>query len=412
LPWITAALCACGGGGSGPAQDLSLSFHNFQAADVVIGQPNFGAHASNQGGAPGPNTLYVPFISPAVMPDGRMFLGDFYNNRILAYGSLPTINNANADFVLGQPDFTTAIATATKRGSHGGPAQVFESAGKLVVADFDSSRVVIYDSIPTSGAAMQSVVVGQPDFTSDARACTRSSLSNPDGVAVTPDGKLIVTDSGSRVMIWNTLPSANGQPADVVLGQADFTHCMANDDDQNGAADGTPSARTLFSPTGLWTDGTRLVVSDLSNNRVLVWNAFPTRNFQPADVVLGQADFTGRAYNDDNNDSIADAAPSARTLHRPYGVGSNGVRLAVADSLNHRVLIWNSFPTHNFQAADVVLGQSDFTHQAADDDDQDGVANSNASARTFHTPGGVLFYRDKLLVTDSVNSRVLIFSMK
>ena len=67
----------------------------------------------------------------------------------------------------------------------------------------------------------------------------------------------------------------------MVLGQNSFTNCIANDDDQDGADDGVPTARTLASPTGVWSDGTRLVVADKSNNRVLIWNSFPTTNFTP-----------------------------------------------------------------------------------------------------------------------------------
>jgi WD40 repeat protein len=39
-------------------------------------------------------------------------------------------------------------------------------------------------------------------------------------------------------------------------------------------------------------DGVRLFVTDLGYNRVLIWNSIPTQNNQPADVVVGQPDFT------------------------------------------------------------------------------------------------------------------------
>ena len=42
---------------------------------------------------------------------------------------------------------------------------------------------------------------------------------------------------------------------------------------------------------GATVSGGRLYVADKSNNRVLVWNSFPTVDFQPADHVLGQPDF-------------------------------------------------------------------------------------------------------------------------
>jgi hypothetical protein len=44
-----------------------------------------------------------------------------------------------------------------------------------------------------------------------------------------------------------------------------------NDDNQDGTADATPSARTLSSPTGVaWWSGV-LYVSDRSNHRILLF---------------------------------------------------------------------------------------------------------------------------------------------
>ncbi len=45
-------------------------------------------------------------------------------------------------------------------------------------------------------------------------------------------------------------------------------------------------------PQGVWIQGSKLFVADTQNNRVLIWNTIPTQNNQPADVVLGQPDFT------------------------------------------------------------------------------------------------------------------------
>ena len=48
-------------------------------------------------------------------------------------------------------------------------------------------------------------------------------------------------------------------------------------------------------------------------------------------------------------------------MRGPQGVWIANNKLYVADTQNYRVLIWNSFPTTNNQAPDVVLGQPDFT---------------------------------------------------
>jgi hypothetical protein len=393
-----------------PNYAVKLAFDNFQAAAVAIGQADFAGGFANQGGA-GANTLASPFTSPTITGAGALFISDFSNNRVLGYNSVPTTSNANADFVLGQPNFSATGGPPTSQGSHDGPKQLFALDGKLVVLD-SSNRVVIYNSVPTSGAALPSVVVGQADFNSSGSACDDSSLLDPEGIAITPGGKLVVADTGHhRVLIWNTLPTSPHQPANVVLGQGNFINCAANDVDQNGTSDGVPTAETLDGPTGVWTDGTRLIVSDSGNSRVLIWNQLPSMVFEPADVVLGQYKFTRHAFNDDNQDGAPDA-PTARTFRGPRGITFNGVQLAIADSENNRVLIWNTFPATNFKPADVVLGQNDFSHHEKNDTDQNGSADANPSANTLGLPTGVLFYRNKLLVTDTSNSRVLIYQSK
>ena len=53
----------------------------------------------------------------------------------------------------------------------------------------------------------------------------------------------------------------------------------------------------MLNPTSVTTDGTRLFVSDLGFNRVLIWNTIPTANGQAADVVVGQPDMVSSIPN-------------------------------------------------------------------------------------------------------------------
>ncbi|SOC08498.1 hypothetical protein SAMN05877962_10945 [Alloalcanivorax xenomutans] len=394
-------LPACGGGGGGGGsggggENLPplLNLSNFQPADIVIGQADFTGTGPNKGTdyyTPAADSLASPYGNPAVSASGALFISDTDNYRVLGYHALPTVNTAAADFVLGQPDFTSSEPGELSR-----PEEVSITGGKMVVADGDGNSVLIYNTVPTSGGAEPDVVVGQADFDSQDDTCDATHLNGPEAATFTVDGKLVVADSGhNRVLIWNALPTTHGQPADLVLGQPDFTRC-APDEDNPGGGSVLHSARAFDYPTGLWTDGQRLAMVDNDNNRVLIWNTFPTSHFQPADIVLGQEDFTS-------------ATDSVDTLDTPYGIDSNGEQLAVADSRNHRVLIWNSFPSSHFQQADIVLGQSDFAHNQANDDDQDGEDDGAASARVLNFPAGVYFHQDKLLVSEIGNNRVLVF---
>jgi hypothetical protein len=171
-----------------------------------------------------------------------------------------------------------------------GPQQNVIYGTKLVVAEFVNNRISIYNTVPSSSPGTIDVVVGQLTKTTAAPTCSPTGLSGPETAAMA-GGKLVVTDTNNnRVLIWNSIPTTSGQAADLVLGQMDFTTCTPN---RGLSAD----ANTLNGPAGVWSDGTRLVVADSINNRVLIWNSIPTINDQPADLVLGQSNFTNVAAN-------------------------------------------------------------------------------------------------------------------
>ena len=163
--------------------------------------------------------------------------------------------------------------------------------------------------------------------------------------------KLFVSDTGqNRVFIWNQIPTDGNQTPDVVLGQS-----TATSTGRNAGAD--VSASTLHYPSGVWSDGQRLVIADAWNNRVLIWHHYPKENGQPADVVLGQPDFVS------NQPNVAGVGsdPSSKSLNWPYGVFSDGEQLWIADTGNRRVLYFEQIPESNFQEADQVIGKSGFT---------------------------------------------------
>lgn len=364
---------------------------NAQAASVVIGQASFTAGFPDQGDSPGANTLNGPWGNP-VVAGGRLYLSDQGDSRVLGFTGVPAANDASAAFVLGQPDFT-ATETGLARDRLNRPEDLSSDGTRLAVVDAGNNRVLLHAALPASTRAQPTTVLGQSDFSTNSDVqCDAGSFNIPEGVFL-GHGKLLVADSGhNRVLVWNSIPTTNEAPADLVLGQRAFTTCAANDTTGDGVGDGTPSASTLFSPTGVWTDGTRLAVVDTANNRVLLWNHFPTQNGQAADLVLGQTGFTSRA---------TDTTPS--TLRIPSSVASTGLQLFVADSQNNRVLVWNTFPTTNGAAADVVLGQSGFTTMDS---------ASPPTASSLAQPSGVHLAWPHVLVTDSTNHRVLVFESR
>lgn len=393
---------------STPSSSEALILSDFQAASVVIGQPDFTSGDQNQGGSADADTFSGIYGNPVVHND-ILYLPDYGNSRVLGFNTIPTTNGESADFVLGQPDFTTTDNFLTQAGMDG-PQSVSVDDDKFFLTDYSYGRITIYNTVPTAGPGLPDVVVGQPDFVTQNEDSDNSGLSSPE-TSIAVDGKLIVTDSGNnRVLIWNSIPTANGAPADIVLGQSDLMHTSANDDNQDDIVDSNPTARTLSTPCGVWSDGTKIVVLDNDNSRALIWNTFPTANFTPADVVLGQGDFSHYAENDDDQDGVADGTPSDRTLNYPYdGVYSKSDQLFIADYDNNRVLVWNTFPTTNFAPADVVLGQADFNSNMENDADNDGIADATPSATTLYEPKGFYVEGNKLIVADGGNYRYLIY---
>ncbi|UCD55526.1 MAG: hypothetical protein JSV93_01640, partial [Candidatus Omnitrophota bacterium] len=183
------------------------------SADVVVGQADFISRTANPGGV-GANTLQSV---GRVFSDGtHLFIADYNNNRVLIYNSIPTSNNASADVVVGQPDFTsnsfnqTGSLTVAGANTLLAPRSVFSDGKHLFIADTTNNRVLIYNSIPTYNNASADIVIGQPDFTSNSINQTGSTalagantLSAPRSVS--SDGKrLFIADAvNSRVLIYN-----------------------------------------------------------------------------------------------------------------------------------------------------------------------------------------------------------------
>jgi uncharacterized protein (TIGR03437 family) len=154
------------------------------------------------------------------------------------------------------------------------------------------------------------------------------SQGQPGQVTVTPVNSEYRIAPGNLSGFFMT-----GQPASILLNRIDFNNS------------GGPLSFSY--PGGIASDGTRLLVADRGNNRVLIWNSLPTTN-TPPDLVLGQKDFL--SY---------DSGNGRDQMNWPVSVRADGGRVIVADTNNDRVLIWNSFPTRNGQAADLVLQMND-----------------------------------------------------
>jgi len=147
---------------------------------------------------------------------------------------------------------------------------------------------------------------------------------------LTSDGRnLVLADTrNNRVLVWNRAPRGNDLP-DLVLGQSDF----------QGNSAGVGLDRMNW-PVGVATDGTRLVVADCWNDRLLVWNRMPQRSGVPADFEL-------RALGGEGGG-----------ISMPYSVWTDGRVLALANRGRGNLMVWRGFP-HSDRPADLVYSDSD-----------------------------------------------------
>lgn len=290
------------------------------------------------------------------------------------------------DMVIGQTDYTTINTTASQTIASGANSSAISSKGVLAVGSGYANRVLLWTSLPETNGAAANIVLGQLDFTSTTAGISNWELDNPTNVGFSPDGnKLLVCDAGNnRVLIWNTIPTTNGQPADVVIGQLDF----------NSYSSGCSPSK-LYYPTGILVlpDG-RLIITDNGNNRVLIFNKIPETNGAEADVVIGQPDFYTNTSGSTANKLYGpwDCAytPDGRLLISDDGNFSNG---------NHRVLVFNNVPKTNGATADKVIGNDDFASTPA-----------GCSRNSFDQPSITVSVEGKLAIADFGNSRVVLYN--
>ncbi|WP_444895397.1 Ig-like domain-containing protein [Microbulbifer sp. SSSA005] len=371
---------------------VPLYFENFDSAQVVIGQDDF---SSTLTAISAKNLGEGPLGSGAVTDEGKLFVPDYTNNRVLIFNSIPTSNGAPANAALNKDSLDDISVGDFGRG----PTNISFDSGKLLINYFlgpEYHSIYVYDTIPEDGRALPSAKLSKDNCQGNHSIYTSAMIA---------EGRVFAASwSKARVVVWDDLPSMEDAAPDWLLGQSTLDNCTPNDHEQDGSTEQV-SARTLAAPGDVWSDGEKLAITDSENNRVLLWNSMPTSSFAPADIVLGQADFV-------SNES---QPPSRKTLSLfERGIWSNGIQLFVADSENHRVLIWNQWPQENFAPADVVLGQEDFDRSAFNDSNQNGVADEGElpSAATLKWPDGITAYEDKLIINDSGNNRFLIFQSR
>jgi hypothetical protein len=330
------------------------------------------------------------------------------------------------------------------------PRGVFLYQNLLVVSDTGNNRVCLWKNFCQSSHQPPDIILGQLHAADSGRnqsgEVTAASLQYPSGIWTNGEVLIVADAWNHRVLIWHGLPKGNGQPADVIIGQPDERHNQPNVD---GIA-ASPDAGTLYWPYGVWSSGKDLYIADTGNRRVLYFENIPKVNGACADKAIGQPDMQSRDYDPQHaiwpyavktgpNGELAIAdtqycrvllwanaiqafqqqapsvvmgqpnmqssgqnqyrlKPTAHTLNWCYDMCFTKQGIAIADTANSRMLLWDNMPVGNNQQANALIGQPDFeTHG------ESSLSMKTTLKNEMYWPFAVQYHDGQMIVADTGN---------
>jgi uncharacterized protein (TIGR03437 family) len=279
--------------------------------------------------------------------------------------------------------------------------------------------------LPSSAALAQVALSGTPTRAIGQQSLSNGALNLVEGrefngpialaldTSVSPPALYVSDIFNNRVLGFkNATAFANGQKADLVIGQLDFVSTGPQGPGVPTSSGGR--ATGLTAPTGLLVDGKgNLYVVDTGNNRIL---RFPTpfaHSTQFPDLVIGQTSFNTNGNNSGGASAKTLQFNNGTNFYVAYMAFDQQGNLWVADAGNNRVLRYNATSigagAANGPAADIVLGQTDFVTVSYN--------NPNADPTTLNAlnePTGLVFDNEgRLYVSESTptaRGRILIYN--
>jgi DNA-binding beta-propeller fold protein YncE len=260
--------------------------------------------------------------------------------------------------------------------------------------------VVVHDiSSLTDGQAADNVL-GQEDFTSGSVRLTQDGLGAPAALAFdSVSGQLIVADTGqSRAMFFDVAAIVDGEDAVDLAGQydeTDFTDPVPSF--TRGQANNLPNRQGFDIPRGIALDTIRhrLFVSDSQGQRILIYNLNTNNNF--IDRIPDNVLGQPNFTSNEPNTSI-------NGFSTPEGIAYDEVkdRLYVVDRFNNRVMVFDTATITDGENAVNVLGQADF------------ISSGTATTATgLFDPSWVAIdvAGERLFVSEISNARVVVYDI-
>jgi sugar lactone lactonase YvrE len=267
-----------------------------------------GNGASGFSGDGGPATsanLAYP-IGVAVDGAGKLFIADWFNERIRRVDAAGTITTVAGNGTFGFGGDGGPATSASLREPLG---VAVDAAGNLLIADTSNQRIRRVDP---AGTIMTVAGNGTFGFSGDGGPATSGSLSFPAGLAVDGAGNLFIADTLNhrirRVDAAGTITTVAGN------GTLGFS------------GDGGPAtSASLWNPVGVAVDGAgNLLIADSANKRI--------RRVDTAGTITTVAGNGLGVFSGDGGPATSAGLPA------PWGLAVDGAgNLFITDTDNHRV---------------------------------------------------------------------------
>jgi sugar lactone lactonase YvrE len=245
-------------------------------------------------------------------------------------------------------------------------AAAVDAAGNVFVADTGNHAVRL---VRADAARTVSTIAGDGTAGFALGVGTATRLTLPQGIAVGPDGTVLVADTGNHRIV-RLRPGAGGYAAEPVAGA----------DGRNGHVDGRGTAARFTSPAGLVLAGGALYVADRGNNAV-----------RRIDAAGDVTTVTGGGWS-----GMADGARDAARFFFPTDLSLAGGALLVVDAGNRAI--------RRVSLADgsvsTVAGPTAGGYEAG------GFADGAAADARFMSAGGILADGGDVLIADAGNARL------